>query len=637
MAAGQDEAVGERVAVDFDLQRVACGVGLDIEEPGVGACARAEAHDAGEPAGVRGGGQAVELRVVAVEHRGAVGAHAREDFGLGIGDLLDRGEGGQMDRLDGRDQRDVGSDQLGQRRQLAGMVHARLEDAEGGVRRQPGQAQRHADMVVQAARAGVGRAARSEREMEHFLAARLAHAAGHRGNSGPAPVARLAAEGFESHVGVGDAQAGGGVGELFGPALDHDRDGASLTGTGGKRVTVEFRSLERDEEVAGGQCAAVDGNARCAPLAAGKAAGGACRVGGGPERGAGHERDPPRRRTALRATSASSNGIISLPTIWPVLVALAGEQRDVSGTQARDGLANGLAPLGDLERVGTGLEDGGADRRRCFGARIVVGDDDGIGELGGGRAHQGALARIAVAAAAEQHHEAPLGVGTQRAEHGGQGVGGVGVVDEHRGAVRASRDELQSAGRAPQSGQRIERRGRGHAGGDGEAQRGEQVERLEAAREAALHLVAGPLEGEGELLARFERPGGAQPDVGVALAIGDEAVAAPPADLGQGVELGHVGREHGNAALGHDRIEQALLGRQVARGIGVIIEMLAAQVGEGGGAQAHAVEPALIEAVGRGPPWPDGRRRDRPVRSAPGATPPDRAWCGGAGWNSPPR
>src|SRR5262249_61375467 len=43
--------------------------------------------------------------------------------------------------------------------------------------------------------------------------------------------------------------------------------------------------------------------------------------------------------------------------------------------------------------------------------------------------------------------------------------------------------------------------------------------------------------------------------------------------------------------------EQAKLGREVGVDRSVVVEMVAAEIGEGGGAQGNAIEPALIEAV----------------------------------------
>ena len=83
------------------------------------------------------------------------------------------------------------------------------------------------------------------------------------------------------------------------------------------------------------------------------------------------------------------------------LVALAGDAEHVAGLEHGDGAGDRLAAVADLDRVGRGGEDRLADRGRVLGARIVVGDDDHVGVVGGGLAHQRPLAGIAVAAGAE--------------------------------------------------------------------------------------------------------------------------------------------------------------------------------------------------------------------------------------------
>src|SRR4051812_47309955 len=88
----------------------------------------------------------------------------------------------------------------------------------------------------------------------------------------------------------------------------------------------------------------------------------------------------------------------------PSLVTLAGDQQDVARLERGHGAADRLAAIAHLahvRRVGRPLHDGGADRGGIFAARIVVGDDDAVGALGGDGAHQGALALVAVAAGAE--------------------------------------------------------------------------------------------------------------------------------------------------------------------------------------------------------------------------------------------
>ena len=81
-------------------------------------------------------------------------------------------------------------------------------------------------------------------------------------------------------------------------------------------------------------------------------------------------------------------------------------------------------------------------------ARIVVGDDDAVGEPRGDLAHHRPLAGIAVAAAAEHHDEPAAAMRAERREHGLERVGRVRVIDDDGRAVGARRHMLHAAGRA---------------------------------------------------------------------------------------------------------------------------------------------------------------------------------------------
>ena len=123
-------------------------------------------------------------------------------------------------------------------------------------------------------------------------------------------------------------------------------------------------------------------------------------------------------------------------------MALAGDQQHVAAAKLGDRRADRLAAVADLDRARRRLEDRGADRGGILAARIVVGDDDAVGELRGDLAHHRPLAGIAVAAAAE-HHDEPAGdIGPQRFERLGERVGLVRVVDEDRRAV-ALADQIE--------------------------------------------------------------------------------------------------------------------------------------------------------------------------------------------------
>ena len=95
-------------------------------------------------------------------------------------------------------------------------------------------------------------------------------------------------------------------------------------------------------------------------------------------------------------------------------------------------------------------QDLGADRLGLLAARIVVGDDDVIGERGGDPAHDRPLALVAVAAAAEHAHEPARRERAQRLERGRQRVGLVRVVDDDEAAAHLAHD-LEPALRRPSS------------------------------------------------------------------------------------------------------------------------------------------------------------------------------------------
>ena len=60
-----------------------------------------------------------------------------------------------------------------------------------------------------------------------------------------------------------------------------------------------------------------------------------------------------------------------------------------------------------------------------------------------------------------------------------------------------------------------------------------------------------------------------------------------------------IGRDHRRAAVGDEIAEQPQLGVEVMRDIGMIIHVVARQIGEAAGGDAHAVEPVLVEPVRR--------------------------------------
>ena len=91
-----------------------------------------------------------------------------------------------------------------------------------------------------------------------------------------------------------------------------------------------------------------------------------------------------------------------------VLVALARDQHHVGRLRIGERIADGARAIElDAKRLAGGNARGDVrgDALRRLGARIVVGDHDVVGELGRDGAHDRALARVAIAAATEDHRK----------------------------------------------------------------------------------------------------------------------------------------------------------------------------------------------------------------------------------------
>ena len=121
---------------------------------------------------------------------------------------------------------------------------------------------------------------------------------------------------------------------------------------------------------------------------------------------------------------------------------------------------------------------------RVLGARVVVGDDEDVGEPGRDLGHHRALARVAVAAGAEHDDHPAVGQRPQGPDRGGHGVGLVGVVDDDH-EVLARVDPLEPARDAPAVGDAGGDRRRVEPGLAGRRHGGERVGDVEVARQRA--------------------------------------------------------------------------------------------------------------------------------------------------------
>ena len=129
-------------------------------------------------------------------------------------------------------------------------------------------------------------------------------------------------------------------------------------------------------------------------------------------------------------------GVLIVVLVSLALVGLSARVPDQPGEPADE------APV--IGRTGSGLEDGGADPRRLLVARVVIGDDDPIGALRRDRAHQRALAGVAVAPGAEHHHQPTLHIGSQRRQGLFQRVGLMRVIDKDL-ELAFCRNELETS------------------------------------------------------------------------------------------------------------------------------------------------------------------------------------------------
>ena len=232
---------------------------------------------------------------------------------------------------------------------------------------------------------------------------------------------------------------------------------------------IRLAAADGDEEVAGRDAARVD-------LDAGHLARRRPRAGRGPRSSASRERDQvraPRVRSASRAASRSSNGIVrsanSCPCSAPLPAIRTTSPSRAELDRARD---RGRAVRLDLDVADRAGDDRVDDRLRILAARIVVRDDHDVGELGGDAPHLRPLLAVAVAAAAEDAEHAPGRELARRAQQRLERDRLVRVVDDHRrtAALRRS-SRIVPARRAPTRGRARSRRRRCRAAAPRRARR----------------------------------------------------------------------------------------------------------------------------------------------------------------------
>ena len=166
---------------------------------------------------------------------------------------------------------------------------------------------------------------------------------------------------------------------------------------------------------------------------------------------------PAWRARAAAVTSASSNGSTAPPTYCPVSCPLPATSttspfparpaaRSIAAARSGSMITRARSPCGTPSTpcsISPRIASGSSERGLSL---VKIGH---VGQPGGGRAHQRALAPVPVAAAAEHHDQFAAGHLAQRGQHGLDRAGLVRVVDERvrPQAAAGMRDPLQ-AGRA---------------------------------------------------------------------------------------------------------------------------------------------------------------------------------------------
>ena len=217
-------------------------------------------------------------------------------------------------------------------------------------------------------------------------------------------------------------------------------------------------------------------------------------LAGGPQR-RGHRTSltgaPPARRRGARLPRRRTDRTSS-PTIWPVSWPLPAITSTSPASQLAHGGADRLGAVADLARR-PGARPGSRARIAAgdFAARIVVGDDDAVGEAGArSRPSSGRLPRSRSPPQPNTTTSCRSAWGRSARKHRLQRVGRVGVIDIDRRAGRrwlatcSSRPGRRRAFQAPPW-----RRAASAPVPIDEAERAQRVHRLEAAGQRQLDIV----------------------------------------------------------------------------------------------------------------------------------------------------
>ena len=196
----------------------------------------------------------------------------------------------------------------------------------------------------------------------------------------------------------------------------------------------------------------------------------------------------------------------------------------------------------------------------------------------------------------------------------------MGVIHVDGRAIGVIGHVLHASGRAFEMGQRRHRRFLAAAAGENQPQGAERVAGLEITDQRQQYLIGVVVEDDRENLAVRPRCLAFEADMGALAAKAHDPAAAPGDDARKVWKFRCIGIDYGDAALLENVLEEPVLGIEIAFHVAVVIEMVTAEIGKGGGTDSHAIETALIKPVAGGLHHqvvhpPQGKRREGFVKS----------------------
>ena len=266
-----------------------------------------------------------------------------------------------------------------------------------------------------------------------------------------------------------------------------------------------------------------------------------------------------------------------------LLMALAGDHQDVTVGQHGGGRPDRLAAVADFLGVARAGQNLRPDRGRRFAARVVVGDDHRIGQTGGDLAHQRPLGAIAIATGAEHHDQLAAHMRTQRAQHGLQAVGRMGIVHIGFAAARALADALKPPGGADQRFQTRQRLFDTHAGGDAQACGDQCVGRLKGSGQRQAQVVHAAVVAHAQSLAVEQRRARDERQPLARRADAHHRLTGADGGRGEGRIGPGIGVQHRGPAPRQQGVEQAQFGGAIDAHGAVVVEVVLGQVEEARG------------------------------------------------------